>query len=230
MKRFYKNVDLGEQDGGYVILLDGRAVKTPERRLVMAPNQDLADSLAQEWRDQGEDVLPRTMPMNKYLCTAIDRVATQRESLIEELVGYGGSDQICYRAEHPADLVSRQQEVWDPIVKWMGKEMGIFLKTTSGIIHVEQERAEMDKLRRLLAVLNEFEIAALHNMTTLTGSVSIGMALLHDRIDLDRAWAASQLDEEYQIEQWGQDKEAEERRANMREELGHAARFLSLVR
>ena len=230
MKRFYKQVDVGEQDGGYVILLDGRTVKTPERRLALAPGRDLADSLAQEWRDQGDEIRPADMPLNKYLYTAIDRVATQREALIEELVNYGGTDQVCYRAEHPAELVQRQQDVWGPIVDWMGTRMGIFLKVTSGIVHVEQDAQEMDKLKNKLATINEFQMAALHNMTTLTGSVSIALALFHDHLDLDRAWAASQLDEEFQIEQWGQDAEAEQRRANMREELGNAARFLSLVR
>ena len=230
MKRFYKQVEVGEQDGGYVILLDGRTVKTPERRLALMPGQDLADTLAQEWRDQGEEIIPAEMPMNKYLYTAIDRVATQRLALIEELVNYGGSDQVCYRAEHPVELVQRQEDIWGPIVDWMGERMGIFLKVTSGIVPVEQDPQEMDKLKNKLAIVNEFQMASLYNMTTVMGSVSLALALFHDRLELDQAWAASQLDEEYQIEQWGQDAEAEQRRANMREELGNAARFLSLVR
>ncbi|WP_417321093.1 ATP12 family chaperone protein [Emcibacter sp.] len=230
MKRFYNTVDVDEQDGGYVILLDGRTVKTPEKRLAIVPNPDLADMLAQEWRDQGEDILPHRMPMNKYLCTAIDRVTTQREVLIEELVNYGGTDQICYRAEHPVELVQRQQEKWDPIIDWMSGRLGIPLKVTTGIVPVEQGTEVLDKLRNKLARINEFQMAALHNMTTLTGSVSIALALFHEHLDEENAWAACQLDEDFQIEHWGEDEEAEQRRANMRAELGNAVRFLSLVR
>ena len=196
MKRFYENATVVANDHGFLVELDGREVKTPEKRQNLSPTKAMADAICQEWNDQDDKVMPDSMPIAKLQNTAIDRVGTRRNDLIAELVKYAGTDLLCYRADFPEDLVKRQSELWQPLLDWVSTKHGITLKVTTGILHVEQDVA---KLEKFLQELDSFSLAAFYNITTLCGSVAVGLNVLGGNITAEQAWDAAQLDENYQI-------------------------------
>jgi len=55
-------------------------------------------------------------------------------------------------------------------------------------------------------------LAALSTVTSLTGSVLLALALAHGRLTAAEAWAAAHVDEDFQMEVWGQDEEAARQR------------------
>lgn len=230
MKRFYKNAAAAAVEGGFGVTLDGKPVRTPARAILAAPNSALAEAVAAEWRDQGEEVVPGTMPLMRFACTAIDRVTGQREAVIEETAGYGGADLLCYWAEHPAELQRRQAKAWRPLLDWAARALGAPLTVTEGIIHVTQEEAALTQLRAAVAACDPWMLTALHAATTATGSLVLGLALAHEEIDTERAWKACRLDHEFQAEKWGEDAEAVQAAAGLRAELEAAARFMALLR
>ncbi len=73
-------------------------------------------------------------------------------------------------------------------------------------------------------------LAALHLATAACGSLVIALALVEGRIDAETAFAASQLDESFQIEFWGEDAEQAQRRQALAADIGAAAQFLALLR
>ena len=228
MKRFYKQVSVGTEGDWYTTLLDGRAIKTPEKRSCLMPTEKMAAEVAKEWDDQQEEVDPHSMPITKLANTAIDRVETRRDELLEELVKYAGSDQICYRAEHPKELIDLQDKIWNPLLEWVNGKLGINFKVARGIIFVEQDAADLAKVRAAFNALDSYKLTALHGMITVTGSVTIGYALYNGHLSLDEAWDAGHLDENFQISQWGTDDEAEERQENLKAELKNSYLFLQL--
>ena len=228
MKRFYKDVSVCEKEDHFAVLLDGKTIKTPEKKLCVMPTEVMANKIAEEWREQGEDINPGSMPITKLMNTAIDRVGGRRTELIEELVEYAGTDQLCYRADHPPELIEQQNSCWDPLLKKITVAHGVELKTTCGVVFVQQPKEQMDKIRNYLAAIGDFPLMAFYMMTTVTGSVTIGINLFEGHITADEAWNAGQLDENFQISQWGTDAEAEERRNNLKLELDNANLFLSL--
>ncbi len=225
MKRFYEKATVVKRDNGFLVELDGREVKTPEKRQNISPTKVMADAICQEWNDQGDNVEPDSMPIAKIQNTAIDRVETRRHDLIAELVKYAGTDLLCYRAEFPEALVKLQADTWQPLLDWVSAKHDITLKVTTGILHVEQDVAQLEKL---LQAIDSFRLAAFYNITTLCGSVSVALNVLGGNITAEQAWAAAQLDENYQIAQWGIDDEAKNRHDNMKAELDAAVRFLDL--
>jgi chaperone required for assembly of F1-ATPase len=62
------------------------------------------------------------------------------------------------------------------------------------------------------------------------GSIVIAVALAEDRIDAAAAWSLSLLDELYQAELWGEDREAVARRESIRRDIEAAEAFLILLR
>jgi chaperone required for assembly of F1-ATPase len=230
LKRIYKTVAVAETDTGFAVHLDGRPVRSPARRELTLPNRALAEAVAAEWEAQGETVDPRSMPIMSLAATSADRVETQREHVIDTIAGYAGSDLLCYRAESPEDLVRLQSGTWQPLLDWCADTFAARFKVTTGIMPVPQDPSALRAIRDAVSGHDAPAITALHEMTTITGSVVIGLAILEGRLDAEEGIAAAQLDDRFQMERNGEDEEALERLANMRADILAAAEFLRLGR
>lgn len=230
MKRFYKEVGLVENEGGYAITLDGKPIKTPAKASLTLPTRALAEAVRDEWAGQGETIDPSSMPMMQFASTAIDRVASRRVEIIEELVKFGDADLLCYRASGPVELVARQQAIWQPLLDWAVLQYGATLVVAEGLMPIDQPDAALDALRSGIERHPDHRLTAIMVAASLAGSLVIGLALAEGRLTAAEAYAASQLDESYQIEVWGQDHEAELRRAALKHEIEAAGRFLELIR
>jgi len=228
--RFYSAVDTAKDDGGYVVRLDGKPVRTPLRRLMALPTEKLADAVAAEWLAQ-EDVLdPVTMPLTRLAYAAIDTVCDHRKRVVSEILGYGQSDLLCYRAEAPAALVARENDAWNPLLDWAAERFGARLKTGTGIAFVAQPAESQAAFARAVEARDDFTLAALHGAVSLTGSLVLGLALVEGRLAAEEAFALSCLDETFQNEAWGKDAEAEARSARLAKELAATALFLNVGR
>ena len=230
-RRFYEDVkvELAPGGGGYCVALDKKLVMTPGRSLLTLPNRAGADAVAREWVRQGEYIDPNTMPTTKLANTAIDRVAPRVNEVIDELVGYAASDAICYRAEAPQELVACQKAAWDPLVGWALEDLDAAMIVTEGVIHVDQPEPALSVIRERLVQYDHYHLAALYNMTTLTGSLIIALAVARNHISVEQAWAAAHVDEDWQINQWGADAEATAKRKRRWREMVTAADLLTLL-
>lgn len=229
-KRFYKAVEVApETNSGYSVRLDDRPIRTPQGNLLVLPTEMLADAIAVEWAEQGDEINPLSMPLMGLSCTAIDKVAPVHDQVVTQIVRYGQSDMVCYRAEAPEDLVARQADVWQPVLDWLSETKGITLAVTQGIVPVPQPEESLSTLAAHISEYEEFRLAALGELTQLTGSVALALACMENRLEETATLEASRLDEDWQIEQWGLDYEAEDRRKNLEDDFYAAVRFLKTL-
>jgi chaperone required for assembly of F1-ATPase len=226
VKRFYKTVSIA---GDHSILLDGKPVLTPVKRRLTAPTTELAEDIAQEWREQGDDIVPATMLLTKLANTAIDRNDAQREALVQELTGFARHDLLCYRAEEQGELRARQQAGWDPLLDWADQIFGARLAHTYGVGHIEQDALAISALEGFLRAQNVWTLTGLHVATTITGSLVLALAIARRRLSCAEAFALSRIDEMFQAEKWGPDAEAEARTRRLAAELEVAGRFMALA-
>jgi chaperone required for assembly of F1-ATPase len=229
-KRFYTAVSVGEApNGGFQILLDGRAVRTPKKLTLIVPTRALADAIAEEWVAQTERIDPSRMPLSKLAITAIDGVAGSMAEVAHDIVRFAGSDLLCYRAEGPEALVELQERTWDPVLRWIEAETGARFLLSEGVMPVTQNRYALERFADLVVPYDAMQLAALHVMTTLTGSAILALAVAKAERSAEAAWDAAHIDEDWQIERWGADAEASDRRARRKAEMLSAARFLKLL-
>jgi chaperone required for assembly of F1-ATPase len=229
-KRFYGQVTTKDEDRGRVsLLLDGKPVRTPGKAPFVLPNAALAEAVADEWRGQGARIDPATMPLTRLANSVIDGVKGHEDGVIGDILNYAGSDLICYRAEGPKGLVTRQTKHWDPIVSWAERDLGVPMRLAVGVMHVVQDPASLDAIGSHLASFDSWSLAGLHVMTGLSGSALLALATALGRLSPEEAWEAAHVDEDWQIAQWGQDEEAKERRANRRRDFAAAARLGQLL-
>ena len=229
MKRFWKHVAVEREDGGWTIKLDDRPVKTPARAALRVPTEALGNAIAEEWRSVGEMIDPRAMPLTGLANAAIDRVAPDREAFAHGLANYAEADLACYRAEGPRELAARQEKSWDELLGWARRRFDVDFATTSGLMHVAQPQATIERLAHAVAALDAFRLAGLSPLVTVGGSLIAALAVLEKAQTAQQAWDAVSIDERWQLEQWGSDAEAEQALENRRRDFFAAARFLELL-
>ena len=227
-RRFYKQVAVTGTAAPFAIALDERTLRTPLKRPLDLPTKALAEALAAEWEAQAEKIQPHTMPFTKLANTALDRVATDKDRIIGEIVDFAGSDLVCYRAATPPDLVERQARIWQPVLDWSHTAFGGEFQATEGILHIAQPETSLAALRDYLSTKSPWALTALHNMTTLTGSALISAMAVDRGLPPAEAWLAAHVDEDWQIEQWGWDEEARHRRDFRKREFDTCLRFCEL--
>ena len=230
LKRFYREASAESEAAQHRVALDGRPVRTPEKAMLIVPTLRLATAIAEEWDAQVEEIKPDSMPMTQLASTAIDRVRPRREEVIDSIAAYAGTDLLCYRADGPAALVERQATHWQPLLDWAALHFDAPLSVTDGIVPVEQPDDAVASIRRAVADGDEFTHAGLYSLTVACGSVVMALAVREGEIDAAQACAASQLDESWQAEQWGEDPEAASRQERIRNDIHAAARFLDLLK
>lgn len=229
-KRFYKDVTVAQADGGYGVLLNGRSMKTPRKQSFAVPTRRLAEAVAGEWEAQEEFVIAATMPLLKLANTAIDQADDKLAAIVDEFVSYSGSDLLCYRADAPEGLVARQEACWDPLLTWAARELGGGFVVTQGIVHQAQPDAVLSAVRTWAERHDRFAMTALQGLTALTGSAVIAMAVSEGEVSGEDAWTAANVDEDWQIELWGRDEEAERVRAGRQRDFEAAVAFLGYLK
>lgn len=212
-RRFYKDVTIAEIDEGFVIQLDGKPVRTPGKALLTLPSYNAAALVVAEFSAQQEVIDPVSMPVLRIVNSAIDGVAPDMQAVLEDIKRYSGSDLVCYRAEGPQELVERQAAAWDPVLDWARSVLGAEFLLAKGVMPVVQPQTSLDAVGAWLEQRQDpFLLAALHVMTTLSGSALLTLAVDGGALTSDQAWAAAHIDEDWNGEKWGEDTEALARR------------------
>lgn len=230
MRRFWKEATVAEVEGGWQVMLDGRAVKTQAGSAQIVPNRALAEALADEWAAQGDTVDPQSLPLRDLADLAIDVIAPDRAGAVAKLRGYGETDTLCYRAEPDEPLHARQLEVWEPPLCAAEARWQIHFERINGVIHRPQSDATLARLEQVLAAQDNLTLAALTTLSSLAASLVIGLAAIEPGADGAALWAAAELEEVWQADLWGKEAEAEERRARRFAAFGAARNFAELSR
>ncbi len=228
-RKFYASATAAQEGDAFQLLLDGRRAKTPARRFLTVPNAVIAERLVAEWAAQEVFIDPSRMPLTTLACTAIDAVAQQPTEVAAEIVKYAGTDLLCYRADAPEGLIAAEVTVWDPILDWAARDLGAIFAVSSGLAHVTQAPAVTEQIAKAIGTRHALSLAALHVLTTLTGSAVLALAVDRRHLSIAQAWRAAHIDEDWQIAKWGVDADAATRRAKRQEEAAVAAFVLGAM-
>jgi chaperone required for assembly of F1-ATPase len=230
LRRFYTDAAAARVEGGYAVFLDARRLKTPMRAAVLLPNAALAAAISDEWRVQEEFIEPARMPFTQLAFAAIDGTSKAPDDAIDFIASYAATDLCCYRAESPAELAARQGALWDPLLVWAESELGVRLPVVEGVIAQPVEDSAIARVRAHAATLDHFALTGLAQAASLSGSATIGFAMMAGRIDAEAAYRAATLDEAWNIEHWGEDAEARARLDRVRAQLLQLAQFFTLLK
>lgn len=229
MKRFYEHAGVMEQDSSFLVVLDGRVVKTPAGSNLGSPTMALTKAMSGEWETQSVEIKPETMSLCKLAATAIDRLNKKRDEVIGITLKIAETDLLCYRVSEPEDLVALQNRAWNPELEWAMDELDVILKVTVGLIPVNQPEKSLLNLRNKLMSLTDFQLMGVTNAASVAGSLILALSMFYGRIDAQVMFEKSILEEKYQVERWGKDNEAMLKQEFLREDIKNSSRFLNLL-
>ncbi len=229
-RRFWKTADIRPQGEGWEVVLDGRPLRTPGKLPLILPTEALARAIAAEWDAQTDVIDPNRMPLTRAANSAVEKVTPQFHDVTSMLGDYGGTDLLSYRASEPEALTRMQAVGWDPLIDWAATELRAPLRITHGVIPVPQDPAVLLKLQAEIASLDAFALTALHDLVTLPGSLSLGLAVLRGRLDAETVCKLARIDEEFQADRWGRDEDADLAAQGRLEAMRNAERFYHLSR
>jgi len=217
-RRFYEQAEAAPEEGGWRILLDGRAVKTPAKTTLLLPGEALARKVAQEWAAQEERIDPFSMPLTRLAHVALDRMPDARTAAAAEVAKYASTDALCYRSGE-AGLAERQAALWDPYLDWAKTALDAPLAVTQTISPVAQAPASLKALENRALALDDLRLTGLVSATPILTSAVLAFALLEAEADGAAVWRASRVEEDFQAERWGDDAEAIKAAANRKRDL-----------
>jgi chaperone required for assembly of F1-ATPase len=229
-KRFWREAQVQKAGTTWGVLLDGHPIRTPAKALLQVPSLPTAQAIAREWQAVEAEVDPAIMPVTRFANTAIDKVSVQQDAIVDLLAEYGGSDLLCYRAEKPQELIDRQAAAWDPVLSWAKEVLQTPLHITHGVMPVVQPGDSLAAFHSELQLFDTFEIAAVHDLVTLSGSLVLGLGVAKGYLSPQDAWSAACVDQHWQEDLWGRDADAVEATAVKSREFSAAHHFLNLVR
>jgi chaperone required for assembly of F1-ATPase len=212
LKRFYKSVSITEGPEGFALLLDGKKARTKAGNGFTLPNAQAAALVEAEWAAQAETIDAASMPVTRLVHAAIDHVGAKMAEVAADLLGYAGSDLVCYRADHPAELVQRQNAGWNPVLDHARGVYGADFRITTGISPIAQPEAALAAIgARIGQEDHPCALSTLHSLTSLSGSVLIAIMVADGALSPQAGYEAGELDARFETSVWGEDAEAEAR-------------------
>lgn len=229
-ERFWKQTTLTAHDAGWQVFLDARPLNTPAGAVLVLPKEALAEAIRQEWDAQHDHIDANTMPMFRQAVTALDRIAPHRQQIIDELIGYGNNELLCYRAEEPPELQSEQHRLWQPCLDWASDNFGFNFTISEGIMPINQPPKNAEITHRILKAMDDFHLGGAANLIIASGSMVVGLGVATGHLTPEQGFDVAFLEECWQADQWGHEPEAKDRRARIKEDMIEAHRYLSLLK
>ncbi len=224
-----RSYNVAKVAAGFAVYCDGDLVHTPAGVDLVAPTLSLAEALALEWGAQGKKINPSLMPLMQFVATALDLVPRDRDQIIARTLRYTQTELLCYRASYPEELLRRQEALWQPWLNWCASQFGAFLKSGTGVVVIDQELSAVSTLARAVSAYDDFSLVGLSHAVEMSGSLVLGLALAHKRLSAAEVHQLAQLDENYQLEMWGEDPALRKRQDEILRDLAACERWFSLL-
>lgn len=205
VKRFYESVSIASGgSNSYEILLDGKKLKTLLGNVLSLPNHSLAIAVATEWESQLEYVDRSCMHLTALCATACDNPNRKTKvDLAQDFLQYVESDTLCYRVEHPSEMVALQEKLWDPLLEWFCQTYNVSITATQSIVGPTVPEATVDKLTQHMISQRQESLYGFVFAVESLKSVILALAVVDGTIGVEEAVNLSRLEVDYQTKLWG---------------------------
>ena len=227
----FTNLELVTDKGNLKVLLNGKQLKTPLRKNIVIPSEDIFKKIKKEFSKIKSEINYSDMPVFSMVLAIIDKIKPNRKNLHDELIKYSMNDLICYRVSKFENeiLYNLQVKKWNKWIEWAENFFSINLLISESIMPVNQNDDTSRKVLNILNDLDSWEFGCLYQSTKLSGSFFLGFAYISKIINVKQFFSLSFLEELYQIEKWGSDFESSIRHKSILKELKEIDEFLKLL-
>uniref|UniRef100_A0AC35UD72 AAA_12 domain-containing protein n=1 Tax=Rhabditophanes sp. KR3021 TaxID=114890 RepID=A0AC35UD72_9BILA len=208
-KRFYKTVEVAPETVNgkeeFVVLLDGKTVKTMAKNVLRLPTEALAQVIANEWDSQEKVINMTHMRCTGLAFTALDNPFHQtKEDIIKYVMEYSVTDTILYVSPSPINLNLKQQELWIPVIDWANQKYNLGIEPTESLF--ELPKFSPDAVATLTNYFNGYnfwQLIGYQYSVEATKSVLLSLATAENALNPERAVELARLEQAYQEKLYG---------------------------
>lgn len=183
LHRFYKQALTVQDNDAWMVHLDDRPLKTPEKNPLRISSKSIADKIVMEWDAQDKVISPETMPVHNIIVTSIDKSAPDiRQAIFNELHPYVGGDLIFYHAPDPVGLKNAQDQIWGKALDEFTALSGIKPDITFDLVALKQSDDYHAYMTDFINQLSDINFTVFQLMTSLSGSPLSSFLFLHGKI------------------------------------------------
>ena len=91
----FTNLELVTEKGNLKLLLNGKLLKTPLRKNIVIPSEDIFKKIKKEFSKIKSEINYSDMPVFSMVLAIIDKIKPNRKNLHDELIKYSMNDLIC---------------------------------------------------------------------------------------------------------------------------------------
>ena len=235
MKKFYKEATYKDENGLYLITLDGRTINTPANNILVCQSERLARAICDEWNAQDENIVPDKMPLTQYCYTALDYIPKHRSEIINTMMNFLDTDLVCYRTDDPADLGQLQAQNWDPFIDWFESHFDYRLATTTGLSALKHDNDAHERVLKHVHTLDHDHLTIAQSLTATCGSLVMALRFIDEQVSSEDMFNAAFVEELYQgrvydEDRYGIDPNQEKQRAKFTQDINAARIFLDAVK
>jgi chaperone required for assembly of F1-ATPase len=207
VRRFWKEVGVGSFDGQYAVLLDGKALLTPQKKPVILPKSGLADLVASEWQAVLDLVEPSQMPFSRLGFSAIDQLDDRQEETLFEAISYYETDLLAYPSHYPEALKAAEQAHWRPVIDYIMQELKVDFETSKTLDARHVSDLDRRKIMNFMQELDVFTRTGFMMSLSHLGSWALAFSLYKGFFSPQEAFDAATVGERFQARTWGLDPE-----------------------
>ena len=162
--------------------------------------------------------------------------ASGTPKLREQMREFLETDSVCYRCDwdmaDPSEklLRRRQDRYYDPLLTWFKSVYGVQLAVAVGFGEAEHPPTAYDVAEDAVDTASPWLKAVLQSVVGATKSSVLTLALAHRQVDVEQAWEAARVEEEWQIGEHGFVEDGHDTaRAQLRSALTTASTYLWML-
>lgn len=124
-------------------------------RPLHVPSKDIAFCIAAEWDAQTntkKGLEPVSMPMMTLASTALDQIAQDRDTTINNCMRYLPTDSALFMTnDMDRILLLKQKQLYSPVVRWVNRQLNTDLETTQSMSgRIKHSEESVAKIRKAL--------------------------------------------------------------------------------
>ncbi len=207
---FWKKITIEQEQTGWAIYADERNIKTPKKKPLIAPNKDSAMLIAHEWQAQTDYIRPMLMPLSRLAMTIIDILEgddNKRQDWLNAAFSYVETDLLLFPSSYPQSLQAAENTLWQPLLNWAQQRLNFNFKANDGLAINPHNKKAAKLLAQIVETGDIWQQMTFVNLCQACGSAILALASMEKAIDSENLTKAALVQEQHQLEQWGDDAE-----------------------
>lgn len=153
-------------------------------------------------------------------------IIKNREVVTQKLIEFSFTDTILFWSDD-IKLKKIQEKEWAPVLHWITKKFEIKMKETTTLSAPLSNMDNRTKMEKIIDEMSPKKLTCFYLAAVRLKSTLLSLTMVEKQISPKEAFELAYLEENYQNKYWGTEKESEDARLQVKEEILQIGEYLA---